>query len=189
MVFKLLIIKEFRCSRSHKLPEMRSRQKVKIVGKIMVHAVILTIAIVIMILALAVAAAEATTVVIDLTIQIGVVENAVAIEATTTEGTTRKISESNSNRTGISKMVISMRTTERARHLTRCIRSVRAITVATEIITIPITETIVEDLEASIAEDAASSEVEAIVMATQASEVAMVDTLPDPKTETGKKQR
>ena len=188
MVFKLLIIKEFRCSRSHKLPEMRSRQKVKIVGKIMVHAVILTIAIVIMILALAVAAG-ATTEVIDLTIQIGVVENAVAIEATTTEGTTRKISESNSNRTGISKMVISMRTTERARHLTRCIRSVRATTVATEIITIPITETIVEDLEASIAEDAASSEVEAIVMATQASEVAMVDTLPDPKTETGKKQR
>ena len=154
----------------------------------MVHAVILTIAIVIMILAQEVAA-EATTEAIDLTIRTGVVENAVAIEATTTEGTTRKISESNSNRTGISKMVISMRTTEKARHLTRCIRSVRAIIVATEIITIPIIETIVEDLEASIVEDAASLEVEAIVTAIQASEVAMVATLLDPKTETGKKQR
>ena len=168
---------------------MRSRQKVKIVGKIMVHAVILTIAIVIMILALAVAA-EATTEVIDLTIQIGVVENAVAIEATTTEGTTRKISaEINSNRTGISRMVvISMRTIERARHQTRCIRSVRAITVAIEKDTIPITETSVEALEASIAEDAASSEAEAIVTASLISEVAVVDSQLDP-IETGKKLR
>ena len=167
---------------------MRSRQKVKIVGKIMVHAVILTIAIVIMILAHEVAA-EATTEAIDLTIRIGV-ENAVAIEATTTEGTTRKISaEINSNRTGISRMVvISMRTIERARHQTRCIRSVRAITVAIEKDTIPITETSVEALEASIAEDAASSEVEAIVTASLISEVAAVDSQLDP-TETGKKLR
>ena len=167
---------------------MRSRQKVKIVGKIMVHAVILTIAIVIMILAHEVAA-EATTEAIDLTIRIGV-ENAVAIEATTTEGTTRKISaEINSNRTGISRMVvISMRTIERARHQTRCIRSVRAITVAIEKDTIPITETSVEALEASIAEDAASSEAGAIVTASLISEVAAVDSQLDP-TETGKKLR
>ena len=167
---------------------MRSRQKVKIVGKIMVHAVILTIAIVIMILAQEVAA-EATTEAIDLTIRTGV-ENAVAIEATTTEGTTRKISaEINSNRTGISRMVvISMRTIERARHQTRCIRSVRAITVAIEKDTIPITETSVEALEASIAEDAASSEAEAIVTASLISEVAVVDSQLDP-IETGKKLR
>ena len=155
----------------------------------MVHAVILTIAIVIMILALAVAAG-ATTEVIDLTIQIGVVENAVAIEATTTEGTTRKISESNSNRTGISsRMAISMRTTERARHQTRCIRSVRAITVAIERDTIPITETSEEVLEASIVVVAASSEAEEIVTASPASEVAMVASLPDQTTETGRKPR
>ena len=167
---------------------MRSRQKVKIVGKIMVHAVILTIAIVIMILAHEVAA-EATTEAIDLTIRTGV-ENAVAIEATTTEGTTRKISaEINSNRTGISRMVvISMRTIERARHQTRCIRSVRAITVAIEKDTIPITETSVEVLEASIAEDVASSEAEAIVTASLISEVAVVDSQLDP-IETGKKLR
>ena len=167
---------------------MRSRQKVKIVGKIMVHAVILTIAIVIMILAHEVAA-EATTEAIDLTIRTGV-ENAVAIEATTTEGTTRKISaEINSNRTGISRMVvISMRTIERARHQTRCIRSVRAITVAIEKDTIPITETSEEVLEVSIAEGAASSEVEAIVTASLISEVAVVDSQLD-LTETGKKLR
>ena len=154
----------------------------------MVHAVILTIAIVIMILAQEVAA-EATTEAIDLTIRTGVVENAVAIEVITTEGTTRKISESNSNRTGISKMVISMRTTERVRHQTRCIHSVRAITVAIEKDTIPISETTEEVLEASIVVVAASSEAEAIVTATPAREVAMVASLPDPTTETGRKPR
>ena len=154
----------------------------------MVHAVILTIAIVIMILAQEVAA-EATTEAIDPMILTEVAENAVAIEATTTEGTTRKISESNSIRTELSKMVISKRTTERASHQTRCIRSVRAITVATEKDTIPTTGTLEEDLEASIVEDAASSEAEAIVMASPASEVAMVATQVDPRTETGKKPR
>ena len=154
----------------------------------MVHAVILTIAIVIMILAQEVAA-EATTEAIDPMILTEVAENAVAIEATTTEGTTRKISESNSIRTELSKMVISKRTTERASHQTRCIRSVRAITEATEKDTIPITGTLEEDLEASIVEDAASSEAEAIVMASPASEVAMVASQVDPRTETGKKPR
>ena len=154
----------------------------------MVHAVILTIAIVIMILAQEVAA-EATTEAIDPMILTEVAENAVAIEATTTEGTTRKISESNSIRTELSKMVISKRTTERASHQTRCIRSVRAITEATEKDTIPTTGTLEEDLEASIVEDAASSEAEAIVMASPASEVAMVASQVDPRTETGKKPR
>ena len=154
----------------------------------MVHAVILTIAIVIMILAQEVAA-EATTEAIDLMILTEAAENAEAIEATTTEGTTRKISESNSIRTELSRMAISMRTTERASHQTRCIRSVRAITEATEKDTIPITGTLEEDLEASIVEDAASSEAEAIVTASPPREVAMVATQIDPKTETGKKPR
>ena len=154
----------------------------------MVHAVILTIAIVIMILAQEVAA-EATTEAIDPMILPEVAENAVAIEATTTEGTTRKISESNSIRIELSKMVISKRTTERASRQTRCIRSVRAITEATEKDTIPITGTLEEDLEASIVEDAASSEAEAIATASPASEVAMVASQVDPRTETGKKPR
>ena len=157
----------------------------------MVHAVILTIAIVIMIMILAQeVGAEATTEAIDLTIRTGVEENAVAIEAITTEETTRKISERHSNRTGISsRMAISMRTTKRARHQTRCIRSVRAITVAIERGTIPITETSEEVLEASIVVVAASSEAEAIVTASPASEVAMVASKVDPRTEIGKKPR
>ena len=159
-------------------------------GKVTSHAVILTIATVIMILARAVAA-EAITEVIGLTIRTGVVENAEAIEATTSEGTTSKISESNSNRTGISRTIILMRITERARRQTRCIRSVRATTVATEMDTIPTSEIIEEDPEANIVEVAVSSEAEATEMVASLTneEVAVVATRPDPKTENGKKQK
>ena len=134
------------------------------------------------------AAAEGLTEVIGPTILTEAVENAEAIEATTTEGTTSKISESNS--TGISPRIISMIITERAaRPQTRCIRSARATTVATETDSTPTSEISGADREASTAEVVASSEAEAIVMATSTSVVAVVATPHAPKTETGKRPK